>query len=683
MSMGSPPSTPPPPPVAAHPTNVAEILSTSPLGLPVRIIADGSPSRTRTHEEKPQMVPTQVVHSSTAPQLSPATSETVDMDLQSSPSLPEVDEDEIPGLITGLAPHSSRSAVPQRQPSPPPPPILPSSELPSFIRLPTNGVVTPLDSLVDQRFRQHTLRRSRSPVFIRLSTNGAMPRSDELAEQNFVPPMWSAPAPQERLLRNPFVSGGYVKEFTDVHESSDTQRLLHRKDSFDSEKYVSSDRWSYLPVLTKPSSQGVASENFATGTEPSNAPPSGRQPSSSYGSPPAHRPSAPRIQSPVSTGQSPVGVRYQSQARQIPNSLPSRQPEAVITYPQKTSTSWQNYPPAGDPRFEYNPIESLSNSLGIHTASRVPPPPASYQQSSTRSKSPYQLAAARHPVSGNGWQPRQINGHASTSSFSQDMGPPRAGRLITPESTRSSTTPPGLSSTGPYTSPSPPGFLHSISNQKPPQARGSPSYARYGQSSTQTPQQQHSHSTLRGKSFSSLVAFPAVFNHLVDTFSWTNTGMSGAVSSVNISLQSTCIQAPRPMAPPSAAAAVLQFMSPIDLMRSTPSDDLRGKKRAFDDVPEPGPSRPRKRNHPWPSLDSIYSVMIKSDDPGIHQITFSSDGERFAVTCKFILYPDTVACVPHRVHFQATTRRYGYGTWYTRSRPLAYHRVHPCWQSNG
>lgn len=45
-------------------------------------------------------------------------------------------------------------------------------------------------------------------------------------------------------------------------------------------------------------------------------------------------------------------------------------------------------------------------------------------------------------------------------------------------------------------------------------------------------------------------------------------------------------------------------------------------------------TRPRKRTHPWPTQESMYSTRIKSDsDAGVREIVFSSDGERMAVVC--------------------------------------------------
>lgn len=108
--------------------------------------------------------------------------------------------------------------------------------------------------------------------------------------------------------------------------------------------------------------------------------------------------------------------------------------------------------------------------------------------------------------------------------------------------------------------------------------------------------------------------------------------MSSTSTSIN-STQHIRIQAPRPIAPLSAASAVLQYRQATS-GSPTPSEDSKGKKRALGNDAELESSRPRKRNHPWPVQESFYSTRIKSEeDAGVQQIAFSSDGERFAVIC--------------------------------------------------
>lgn len=129
-----------------------------------------------------------------------------------------------------------------------------------------------------------------------------------------------------------------------------------------------------------------------------------------------------------------------------------------------------------------------------------------------------------------------------------------------------------------------------------------------------------------------------VYLNLAEPADWTSPTLSSVSASASATQPSIRIQAPRPMAPPSSASAVLQYRQPTASGSSTPSEDSRGKKRAFDGDAELESSRPRKRNYAWPLQDCIYSTQVKSDeDAGVQQITFSSDGERFAVICKFVV----------------------------------------------
>lgn len=143
---------------------------------------------------------------------------------------------------------------------------------------------------------------------------------------------------------------------------------------------------------------------------------------------------------------------------------------------------------------------------------------------------------------------------------------------------------------------------------------------------------------LRSSTVSILHITPCIRVHVnPEPTDWTSPALTSISASVSAAQQSVRIQAPRPMAPPSSASAVLQYRHPTASGSSTPSEDSRGKKRALDGDVEAESSRPRKRNYPWPLQEHVYSAQIKSDeDAGIQQITFSSDGDRFAVICEFI-----------------------------------------------
>lgn len=343
-------------------------------------------------------------------------------------------------------------------------------------------------------------------------------------------------------------------------------------------------------------------------------------PSPSYLSQPTSGGPAYETRAPLISRESPMAVQPQPKARQLPNlpRPPPRPSEATHTYSQKSS-AWSGYSLPAAVNDEYNPIESLSNALNIQPPTRFAPPP-SYQNHPMQPPSPYQYSIAKHPVSENGWSSFHSNGHATTPAtlpLPQNKAP--APPPLSPQlhSARSSTTPPGLSS-APYSSPSPPGFLHSASSHKPSPVRESVSYGPNKQTTAQT-SPRHWYSP----------PIPQVKHECLD---WTASSMSSTSTSIN-STQHIRIQAPRPIAPLSAASAVLQYRQTTS-KSPTPSEDSKGKKRALDSDLEFESSRPRKRNHPWPVQESFYSTRIKSEeDAGVQQIAFSSDGERFAVIC--------------------------------------------------
>jgi WD40 repeat protein len=100
--------------------------------------------------------------------------------------------------------------------------------------------------------------------------------------------------------------------------------------------------------------------------------------------------------------------------------------------------------------------------------------------------------------------------------------------------------------------------------------------------------------------------------------------------------QTILIQSPRPVLSAVTSPSVLQFSSQSN--SATPPSDSKGKKRAMSMTSsDVGSTRPRKRAHPWPIQESMYSTRIKSDgDAGVKEIVFSSDGERMAVVCSFL-----------------------------------------------
>jgi len=89
---------------------------------------------------------------------------------------------------------------------------------------------------------------------------------------------------------------------------------------------------------------------------------------------------------------------------------------------------------------------------------------------------------------------------------------------------------------------------------------------------------------------------------------------------------------------PAAAISPNVFQFSGQSNSATPPSDSKGKKRAMSVAGSDAEStRPRKRVHPWPIQESMYSTRIKSDgDAGVKEIVFSSDGERMAVVCSFL-----------------------------------------------
>lgn len=152
---------------------------------------------------------------------------------------------------------------------------------------------------------------------------------------------------------------------------------------------------------------------------------------------------------------------------------------------------------ANDPRLSYTSTGSISNPLGIRP-SRLPP--LQPTKSSARASSP-RPGPKRKVVVGNGWPyNKQANGHAAATSASASPTTAKNSlpvvRPLTPESTRSSTTPPGLSGLAPYSSPSPPGFLHSSSAPKTTAPVDQGRFGLFSQSVSSTPQIKHGESVV-------------------------------------------------------------------------------------------------------------------------------------------------------------------------------------------
>ena len=331
-----------------------------------------------------------------------------------------------------------------------------------------------------------------------------------------------------------------------------------------------------------------------------------------------------------------LSVQFRSPQQPTATSLPSRPSEPYKGYPNGLNSSavkpgYQPITSANDPRLTYTLTGSISNPLNIRP-SRHPPtaPPKSVSRASPPPPGP-----KRKVVVGNGWpHNKQTNGHATVAS-AISVSPPIS-KLplppvppLTPDSTRSSRTPPGLSGLAPYSSPSPPGFLHSSSGPKSAAPVDQGRFGLFSQPSSSTPQIKYGESLV--------VVTGSGFLQASEINDWATPSLPQ--SPVSVSAQSVQIQAPRPIAPPSAASTVLQYtpqsLGPIGSNSSTPSHDTKGKKRALTfDVDVDADTRPRKRALAWPCQDPVFAVQVKSDDDaGIHSLALSSDGERLAAIC--------------------------------------------------
>ncbi|KAG2360440.1 hypothetical protein BDR07DRAFT_1412417 [Suillus spraguei] len=587
MSLGSPSSTPPQSPIVEPMPNMFGVQS--PVTEPPRSSQDSGMDLSSDSQDEKQ-IEDDLRHpgdtSSLPAEPSTPTSETADMDLQSSPSSASSSSSDIPGLVTGSSwrapapPHRPMEPGPEQEPGSPPKTVIPS--LPS--------VQPYVQPSISERILASPKKSPPSVV---------LPAVNRLAT---LPPRLTISVPKKPAIVNPFVSGGFMTEFVGSPASLTAQKSLPPKSRTGSPN-MSEAQSTPTPISTpapprpNPPLQAPtfvpASCTVTTSLSP--CAPSSRFPTKPPSPPPAvpARPSTQEQRLTVATlPPAPPSVPQPPRTQAYPSSLPPRPSETVIAYSNKAPYK-PGYSPltsASDARISYNATGTISNPLNIRP-SRFAPLKATPIQSQPVPKKPLTI--------GNGWpHTRQANGHGSTSisPVTSKALPPPAGahRLLTPESTRSSTTPPGLSNFVAYTSPSPPGFLHRTLRDKPP--TGSPS-------SSGEPNIKHEHMD---------VSLPPTPTTTVQ--------------------QKISIQSPRPVLPVSATSPnILRFSSHNS---ATPPSDSKGKKRAMSTASDAESTRPRKRTHPWPTQESMYSTRIKSDsDAGVREIVFSSDGERMAVVC--------------------------------------------------
>ena len=208
MSIGSPPSTPPQSPLRPHNPSPIEA---PPIPMSMPTTSPGKPSSTAstTQQDSVNTLEAPWTHiedgASRASQISPVSSETVDMDLQSSPSSESsASSDDIPGFITGAASRRGRA---------PSPLVLPVAPIKSSVAAQTP--VTPSAQTIVA-----------SPAST-VATSSAPFAAEAVTEKHEPPPVMST-APKRAPVKNPFVSGGFITEFVGGKDS-----LTARKDSTD------------------------------------------------------------------------------------------------------------------------------------------------------------------------------------------------------------------------------------------------------------------------------------------------------------------------------------------------------------------------------------------------------------------------------------------------------------------
>lgn len=208
MSIGSPPSTPPQSPI--HPRSPSPFeVPTTPVQPTTATVGKPLSTASATQQapvEKPEAPWSHIEDAaSRTSQISPVSSETVDMDLQSSPSSQSsASEDDIPGFITGAASRRAR---------PPSPLVLPVAPIKSSVAAQT-PVPPSAQTIVA------------SPTSTVATTSA--PFTAESATEKHEPPPVVTTVPKCAPIRNPFVSGGFITEFVGEKDS-----LTTRKDSAD------------------------------------------------------------------------------------------------------------------------------------------------------------------------------------------------------------------------------------------------------------------------------------------------------------------------------------------------------------------------------------------------------------------------------------------------------------------
>jgi hypothetical protein len=209
MSIGSSPSTPPQSPIHACSSSPFEVPAT-PTKSTTATLGKTLSTASATQQALVEKLEAPWTHiedaASRTSQISPVSSETVDMDLQSSPSSQSsTSSDDIPGFITGAASRRGR---------PPSPLVLPVAPIKSHV-----AAQTPVPPSAQ------TIVASPAET---VPTTSAPFTAEPVTEKHELPPSVLSTLPKRAPIKNPFVSGGFITEFVGEKDS-----LTTRKDSPD------------------------------------------------------------------------------------------------------------------------------------------------------------------------------------------------------------------------------------------------------------------------------------------------------------------------------------------------------------------------------------------------------------------------------------------------------------------
>ncbi|KAH7928195.1 hypothetical protein BV22DRAFT_225080 [Leucogyrophana mollusca] len=350
-----------------------------------------------------------------------------------------------------------------------------SSDIPGFITG-SSARAEPLTNVVQETSKQNSLELPLSNHQPEAPSLPSMTVDSKPAVAPNPPPV---AAPRKPVIQNPFVSGGFMTEFVGSPGSLTVQKMQSGHATSEPSAAAAAQ-----PMAVSPSSVGPAETKLSPGplcvgiSAPSQSaseslpksdavPPSGYKANSPV-------PSKALIAPPMLASTSTLS---QSRSQPAPRTLPPRPTDTVIasSFPQKPANgdaSYSRVSSSSDHRLSFSSTGSISNPLNIRPSHPVHPYRG--EKPSTIATPLQQPATKKRVIVGSGWpHTRQANGHAfaagppaspqAVKAPARSPDVPLSRRSPTPDSIRSSKTPPGLSNFVPYLSPSPPGLLHSSS----------------------------------------------------------------------------------------------------------------------------------------------------------------------------------------------------------------------------